>query len=382
LTALQKRLLIATGVLGVVAAVLAALHIETAAPVEPAAAQAAPSSAVIPVAVMAVARKDLPVYASGIGTVQAWQTIQLQPQVGGRLQSVNFKEGQEVHAGDLLAMIDPRPYAAALAQAQAKLAGDQATAVNAEATLRRDTALERNDFASHQQVDNDTAAQRTAQAAILADQAAIAAAQLNLDFCRITTPVDGVVGFRRVDVGNLLAANNAQPIAVITQIQPVAVIFTLAQERLPGVAAALAAGNAEVQALVGSDPTPVATGHLVTPDNSIDTSTGTISLKAEFANADRKLWPGQFVTARVRLAVDRNAVVVPLRAVQHGPDGLFAYVVNPDNTVARRMLRVGYQDDNQAEIADGLQGGETVVVDGQSRLQPGSRVDVRPTAAG
>ncbi len=378
----KKRLLIATGVLGVVAAVIATLRILTPAPVGAAAVQGAPSAAVIPVAVVTVGRKDLPVYASGIGTVQAWQTIQLQPQVGGRLLSVNFKEGQEVHAGDLLAMIDPRPYAAALAQAQAKLAGDQATEANAGTTLRRDATLARNDFASRQQVDNDTAAQRTAQAAILADRAAIAAAQLNLDFCRIVTPVDGVVGFRRVDAGNLLAADNAQPIAVITQIQPVAVVFTLAQGKLPRVMAALAAGNAEVQAFPGNGSTPIATGHLVTPDNAIDTSTGTISLKAEFANTDRKLWPGQFVTARVRLTVDRNAVVIPLQAVQHGPDGLFAYVVNPDNTVARRMLRVGYEDDSQAEIAAGLKGGETLVVDGQSRLQPGSRVDARPMAAG
>ncbi|MDR3536270.1 MAG: efflux RND transporter periplasmic adaptor subunit [Acetobacteraceae bacterium] len=379
MTALRKRLLLATGVAGLAAAVLVAVRVQTATPAVPAAAQPV---AAIPVAVASVTRKDLPIYASGIGTVQAWQTIQLQPQVGGRLLSVNFREGQEVHAGDLLAMIDPRPYQAALAQAQAKLAGDQATETNAATTLKRDTTLARNDFASRQQVDNDTALQRTAAAAIQADQAGIAAAQLNLDFCRITSPVDGVVGFRRVDAGNLLVAGNAQPIAVVTQIRPVAVVFTLAQERLPRVRTALAAGSTEVQAIVGNDPTPIATGHLVTPDNSIDTSTGTISLKAEFPNTDRKLWPGQFVTARVRLSVDRNVVVIPLQAVQHGPDGLFAYVVNADHTVAARKLRVAYQDDSQAEIADGLTGGETLVVNGQSRLQPGSRVLARPMAAG
>lgn len=158
-------------------------------------------------------------------------------------------------------------------------------------------------------------------------------------------------------------------------------MFTLPQQLLPRVAAALAAGKPTVLALDGSHQAPLATGTLVTPDNAIDTSTGTISLKAAFPNTDRKLWPGQFVTARVQLALDRNAVVIPLKAVQHGPDGLFAYVVNPDHTVARRMLRVAYQDDAQAEVADGLRGGETLVVDGQSRLQPGSRVAAQPMPA-
>ena len=340
-----------------------------------------PQAAGVPVIVQPVTRRDMPVYAGGIGTVQAWRTVSLRPEVTGILQSVNFTEGQEVHAGDLLAMIDPRPYAAALAQAQAKLAGDQATLANAGATLRRDTALARNDFASHQQVDTDTAQTRNAQAAIEGDQAAIAAANLNLEFCRITAPFDGVVGFRRVDAGNLVQAGSTQPIATVTQVRPIAVVFTVPQDLLPRVVAALASGPTEVLAYAadtGAAAAPLATGRLVTPDNTIDTSTGTISLKAEFANTDRTLWPGQFVTARVRLATDRNVVVVPRQAVQHGPDGLFVYVVAPNGTAERRTVQAGYQDDTQSEITAGLSGGETLVIDGQSRLQQGTRVAPRP----
>lgn len=377
-----KTLLAGAGICVMFAALVAALHVNGVVPAAADTRGSAPPQA-IPVEVTTVSRQDLPVYANGIGTVQAWQSIQLRPQVGGTLLSVDFIEGQEVHRGDLLAMIDPRPYAAILAQAEAKLAGDQATLANATVTLRRDATLARNDFASRQQVDNDTAQQRTGQAAIQADQAAIAAARLNLEFCRITAPVDGVVGFRRVDAGNLLQAGNAAPIAVITQVRPVAVIFTLAQEVLPRVVTALSAGTTEVLAYSGNGETLLATGRLVTPDNAIDTSTGTISLKAEFPNANRALWPGQFITARVRLNVESNAVVIPLQAVQHGPDGLFAYVVDAASSAAtRRKIRVGYQDDSKAEITDGLQGGETLVLDGQSRLQEGTRVTPRATKAG
>ncbi len=217
-------------------------------------------------------------------------------------------------------MIDPRPYAAALAQAQAKKAGDQATLANAQVNLQRYSTLAKSDFASRQQVENQNAAVRMSQANVQADDAAITAAQLNLDFCRITAPIDGVVGFRLVDIGNLVQANGTQAIVTLMQVRPVAVVFTLAQQDLPAVRAALAAGKPEVLAFSADDATQLSAGTLLTPNNTIDTSTGTISLKAVFPNDDRKLWPGQFVNAHLRLRVDKGAVTVPVAAVQHGPD--------------------------------------------------------------
>lgn len=335
----------------------------------------------VPVTATHAAKQDLPVYARGIGTVQAWRAVDVRAEVTGYLQSINFQEGQEVKTGDLLAMIDPRPYAAILAQAQAKKAGDQATLLNAQVNLRRDTALERSDFASHQQVDNDTALVRLSDANVQADEAAITAAQLNLEFCRITAPVDGVVGFRLVDIGNLVQANGTQAIVTLMQVRPIAVVFTLAQERLPEVRAGLAAGTPEVLAFSADDTTALSSGTLLTPNNTIDTTTGTISLKALFPNEDRKLWPGQFVDAHLRLRVDHGAVTVPVPAVQHGPDGLYVYVIKPDNSVSVQPVTVGYEDNVTAEITKGLSGGETVVTDGQSRLQAGTKVAVKMAAA-
>jgi len=335
----------------------------------------------VPVTVTRAARQDLPVYARGIGTVQAWRSVDVRSEVTGYLQSIDFHEGQDVKAGDLLAMVDPRPYAAALALAQAKKAGDQATLTNAQINLQRYATLAKSDFASHQQVDNEAAQVRLSQANVQADDAAITAAQLNLDFCRITAPIDGVVGFRLVDVGNLVQANGTQTIVSLTQVRPIAVVFTLAQQELPSVRTALAAGKAEVLAFSADDATPLSSGALVTPNNTIDASTGTISLKALFPNEDRKLWPGQFVDAHLQLRVDKAAVTVPVAVVQHGPDGLYVFVVKPDNTVGNQPVTVGYQDNQTAEITKGLSGNETVVIDGQSRLQTGTRVEVKPAAA-
>jgi multidrug efflux system membrane fusion protein len=333
----------------------------------------------VPITVYQVKKTDLPIYTTGIGTVQAWRSVNVQAEVTGYLQSIDFREGQEVHAGDLLAMIDQRPYEAALAQAVAKKAGDQATLTNAQVNLSRYATLARSDFASRQQVDNQQATVRLSQANVQADDAAITTAQLNLQFCRISAPIDGVVGFRLVDVGNLVQANGSQTIVTLTQIKPIAVVFTLAQEQLPAVRAALAAGKPQVLAFTADDGTQLSSGTLLTPDNTISTSTGTISMKALFPNADEKLWPGQFVDAHLQLRVDHDAVTVPVPAVQHGPDGLYVFTVKPDNTVANQPITVGYEDNGVAEITKGLSGGETIVLDGQSRLQSGTRVAVRPT---
>jgi membrane fusion protein, multidrug efflux system len=213
---------------------------------------------------------------------------------------------------------------------------------------------------------------------VQADEAAITAAQLNLEFCRITAPIDGVVGFRLVDIGNLVQANGAQPIVTLTQVRPVAVVFTLAQDELPAVRTALTAGAPEVVAFSADDTAPLSSGTLLTPNNTIDTTTGTISLKALFPNEDRKLWPGQFVDAHLRLRVDHDAVTVPVAVVQHGPDGLYVYVVKPDDSVGVQPVTVGYQDSVTAEVTKGLSGGETVVAGGQSRLQNGTKVSVKP----
>jgi multidrug efflux system membrane fusion protein len=215
---------------------------------------------------------------------------------------------------------------------------------------------------------------------VQADDAAIAAAQLNLEFCRITAPFDGVVGFRQIDIGNLIQSSSTQPIVTLTRIRPVAVVFTLPQEMLPQVRAALDAGKPPVLAFTTDDQTPLSTGTLLTPNNAIDTSTGTIALKAVFPNEDRKLWPGQFVNAHAQVRTDRGAVVVPPAAVQHGPNGLYVFVVTPDGTAADTAVAVGYRDSRYAEITKGLGGGEQVVLDGQSRLQNGAKVTVKPAA--
>ncbi len=335
----------------------------------------------VPVAVGKVGREDLPITSRGLGTVQAWRSVTARAQVNGYLTRIDFREGQTVHQGDLLALIDPRPYAALLAQAQARKAGDEATLANNQVNARRDATLAERQFASRQQADNDMALVRQYQANVLGDDAAILQAQLNLEFCRITAPIDGVVGFRLIDVGNLIQNSAQTPIVTIQQVHPIAVIFTLPEQDLPQVTAARAHGTLPATALTADESTRLDTGTLVTPNNAIDTTTGTISLKAVFENPHDTLWPGQYVNVRLQLRVEPDAVVVPLAAVQHGPDGLYVYLAEPDGTVRNRPIRVGYQDDRVAMVTDGLGGGETVVLDGQSRLQDGARIDPHPVTA-
>jgi len=351
------------------------------------------SNAAVPVTVVKVQEQDLPEFAQGIGTVQAYRSVLVRARVDGTLDSIAFREGQEVKPGDLIAQIDPRPYAATLDQARAKLAGDQAQLANAKRDLARYSALARTNFASRQQVDTQLALVDTDSANIQADDANIAAAALNLSFCRITSPIDGVVGLRLVDIGNLIHATDTTGIVSITQVHPIALVFTLPQDQLPAVRDAMDRARAQtgaaagpfdqrvplpVTALTSEDNKILSQGHLVTPNNSIDTTTGTISLKAEFANSDNKLWPGQFVAAKLQLAIAQGALTLPPAAVQHGPDGLFVFVVKPDNTVARQVVQVGYQDEAAAVITDGLHGGEEVVLSGQLRIQAGTKIDPRP----
>ncbi len=344
----------------------------------PRAAQADDAS---PVTVVRVAKRDVPEYVRGIGTVQAYRSVLVRARVDGTLESIAYKEGQAVHQGDLLAQIDPRPYAAALAQAQAKRASDQAQIDNARRDLQRYATLARTAVASRQQVDTQEAnvAQQTANLA--GDEAAIAAAGLNLSFCRIESPIDGVAGLRLVDIGNLIHATDTTGIVSVTQVHPISLVFTLPQDQLPQVRAAMQAGPPPVTATAPDGVTPLSDGRLVAVDNSVDTQTGTVALKAEFTNLDNKLWPGQFSTGQLRLRVASQVLTVPPAALQHGPDGLYVYVVKPDSTAARQDVTVGYQDGDNAIVTGGLHEGDSVVLSGQLRLQPGARVDAHMQGA-
>jgi len=382
----QRRMIVrlAAGVLGASLAVgigfLGSSIAQTSsAPSSPPAPQ--PDGAAIPVTIAPVIRQDVPVFDEGIGTVQAFQSVLIEARVTGWLDRIAFAEGQVVKPGDLLAEIDPRPYAATLAQAQAKSASDQATLANDEVNLKRDATLAQRSFQTQQQVDNDAAAVRVMQATLQGDAANIQTAALNLSFCRIAAPIAGVVGLRLVDVGNLIQAGAGQGIVTITHIEPISVVFTLPQSELPQVQAAQAAGKPLVVAYSQDDRTALGNGELVATNNSISTGTGTITLKATFPNTDRHLWPGQFVNAHLQLTVDHNAVTVPVPAIQHGPDGLYVFVVGPNSTVASRPVSLGYQNQALAVVTKGLDGGEQVVVAGQSRLQDGTRVTSRSSKA-
>ena len=331
----------------------------------------------VPVQVANAGRHDVTVFTRGIGTVQAYRSVLIRARVDGTLEQIAFREGQTVKPGDLLAVIDPRPYQATVDQAEAKRAADQAQMANARLDLQRYASLARTNFASRQQVDTQTALIQQDAATIKGDEATIASAALNLSFCRITAPIEGVVGLKHTDIGNLIHATDAQGIVSLTQVHPISLVFTLPQDDLPKVRAALAQGPARVIAATSDGNTKLSEGTLLTPDNTIDTSTGTIQLKATFENKDDRLWPGQFAAAKLQLALLKGALTVPPDAVQHGPDGLYVYTVKSDDTVARQDVKIGYQDETAAVVTDGLHDGDRVVVAGQSRLQVGTKVMVR-----
>jgi membrane fusion protein, multidrug efflux system len=341
---------------------------------------AEPAAQRVPVFTTKAARRDVAVFARGVGTVTAWRNVQVRAQVTGYLAKIAFTEGQHVKTGDLLAEIDPRPYQAALDQAIAKKASDEAQLRNAQLNLQRYAALTRQDFVSRQQYDTTNAQVGQLKATIEGDDAAIEAARLNVNYCELKAPFDGVVGFRLVDIGNLIVPSSTQPIVTIAQVHPISVLFPLPQEELAAIQAARAAGAPRVLAYSSDGRTLISSGTLLTPSNQIDTSTGTITLKAIFQNQDDKLWPGQFVEARLQLRTDRNMVVIPRGSVQHGPDGLYVFVVNPSQTVARQTVTVGYEDEKDSEILKGLKGGEEIVVAGQSRLQDGTRIVAKPAS--
>ncbi len=337
----------------------------------PAAAQTNPA---VPVQVTEAKRQDVPVLLRNIGAVQAFYSVLVRARVDGNLDRVFFTEGQDVKKGDPIAEIDPRPYAAVLAAVQAKQAADEAQVANARADLVRYSALVKRNFASQQQVDTQAALVAQLRATIAGDAASVQTAQLNLDFCHITSPIDGRTGLRLIDPGNLIHATDAQGIVTITQLHPIAVVFTLPQDDLPQIQAAMAQGTAPVLAYSADDRTELGRGTLMTIDNQIDQSTGTIKLKAEFANQANRLWPGLFINAQLQTGTLKDVVTVPSTALQRGPNGLYVYVVKSDSTVAMRPVTVRQDDAGLAVIADGVAPGDEVVVNGQLRLQDGSRV--------
>jgi membrane fusion protein, multidrug efflux system len=354
-------------------------HSATASPAA-AAAAAAPSPA-IPVSVAAAERRDVPIYLTGLGTVQAFNTVTVKTRVDGELVKVAFTEGQDVKAGDLLAQIDPRPFQAAFDQAVAKKVQDEANLANAKLDLQRFSDLAARNFAPTQQVDTQRATVAQLEAQIRGDQAAIDSAQTQLDYTTITSPLTGRTGIRLVDQGNIVHATDATGLVVVTQLQPISVIFTLPESELAAVQSALASGPVRILAVRREDHRQLAEGTLAVLDNQIAQTTGTMRLKGTFPNTDGALWPGEFLDIRLLARTEPNVVTVPSGALQRGPNGYYSYVVKPDSTVETRPLKIGQVSDGIAIVDDGMAAGEKVVTAGQYRLQPGARIEVNSPAA-
>src|SRR5438132_9128924 len=332
----------------------------------------APARTAVPVKIASVETADFPVYLTGLGTVQGFNTVVVRTRVDGQINRIAFQEGQFVREGDTLVEIDPRPFAAALDQAKAKKAQDEANRANASLDLQRFTKL--GEFATRQQTDTQrsTVAQLTAQ--IQADTALIENAQTQLDYATVKAPISGIVGIRQVDVGNIVNSATQTGIVSIAQIEPIAVIFTAPEEQLPDIKAALAAAPPKVIALSTDGKKVLSTGTLALINNQVDTTSGTIRLKAVFDNKDHALWPGQSVSTRLLVATLKDATVIPDDAVQHGNDGLYAFSVNADNKAELRRIKVSKSIDGRSVVDEGLSPGERVITSGQYRVQPGTLV--------
>ncbi len=341
------------------------------------------ADAPIPVTVAPVTAKDVPVTLTGLGTVQASNTVTISPMVTGPIVAIDFTEGQTVKAGDVLARIDPRTYQATLDQDRAKLAQDQATLAGAQRDLARYEQLTASKFESAQTADDERATVQETKALVEQDQAAIEQAQTNLSYCTITAPVDGRLGIRNVDLGNIVQAGASTGIVTLTTLQPIGVIFTLPQQDLPAIVDAAAQGKLPVSVDPegdGSGPEETATLDVI--DNEVDSSTGTIRFKAYFPNTDLHLWPGGFVTAHLTEKVLKGVLTVPPAAIQTGPTSSFVYVLSDDRkTVKQTAVTIGQQNDTVAVIESGLDAGEQVVLQGASRLSDGAKVSVVTPAA-
>ena len=327
----------------------------------------------LPVLTAAASTADVPIYLDGLGTVQAFYTVTIKPMVDGPLLSVNVREGEDVRKGDVIAQIDPRTYQAALDSAVAKKAQDEAQLANARLDLSRQQKLVLNNYTSAQQADTAKALVAQDLAIVQQDQAQIDTAKTQLSYTTIVAPIDGRAGIRQVDPGNIVHATDATGLIVLTQLRPISVLFTLPQQMLPSVAAAMANGPAEVQAVSQDDAQPLDTGTLTVLDNQVDSTTGTIKLKAQFPNTHLRLWPGGFVRVRLQTEIRHNAITVPPSAILRGPRGPYVFVIT--NDIARRQpVTTGFQDERTAIVTAGLKPGDKVVVDGASRLSDGSKV--------
>jgi multidrug efflux system membrane fusion protein len=331
----------------------------------------------VPVTITEAAQRDVPIYFDAIGTVQANNTVAIRAQVTGQIISINFQQGQEVRRGDLLAKIDPAPFKANLDQAVAKKHADDAQLIDAQLDLTRFTTLVKRNFETQQNVDLQQAKVDQLKATIDADEGAIEAAQTQLDYATIVAPIDGVVGFRQIDLGNIIHSTDVNPLTVLTQIKPAQAIFTLPQSDLGPVREAMLHGTVSVLAFDQNDKEQLAEGKLLLIDNQIDQATSTIRLKAEFPNENERLWPGEFIRTRILITTQKNAVTIPAAAVQRGPDGFYVWVVKPDKTVEQRPIGAQIVSEELAIASKGLTAGEQVVVNGQSRLDSGTHVDIR-----
>lgn len=335
------------------------------------------SAAPVPVHAALVRRGDFPTYLNGLGTVQAWNTVTVRSRVDGQVEKISFEEGQAVHEGDVLVELDARPFQAALDQATAKIAQDQANLASATADLARTSALVGNGYATKQLFDQQTANVNQLKALIKADEAAQQNAKVSLDYTTIKAPISGRVGLRTIDIGNIVHPTDQGGIVTIAQIQPIAVVFTAPEDQLPAITRGLKEGPLELIALTPDGSAQLARGTLSIISNEIDVGSGTIRLKGQFENTDDALWPGLSVSTRLLVSTLHDVVIIPDSAVQRGPEGLFAFVVGRDLKVEKRDIKVGFKDNGDAVVEAGLEPGEQVVTSGQYRVEPGAMVAVQ-----
>lgn len=337
-----------------------------------AAQKGAPRVAAVPVSIAPVQKVDFPVYLTGLGTVQGFNTVQVRTRVDGQIDKIAFTEGQMVNQGDLLVEIDPRPFQAVLDQAKAKKAQDEANLANANLDLQRYTKL--GEFATRQQTDTQrsTVAQLTAQ--IAADEAAISNAKTQLDYTQVKSPITGVAGLRLVDIGNIVNASSQTGVVTIAQVEPITVIFTAPEDQLPYISEGQKSGELKVIAFTTDGKKTLAEGKLAVINNQVDATSGTIRLKAVFDNKEHTLWPGQSVSTRLLVRTLKDATVVPDDAVLHSTNGLYAYTVGQDNKAEVRKLKVSYSIDGRSVVDEGLSAGQQVITGGQYKVQPGSLV--------
>jgi multidrug efflux system membrane fusion protein len=341
--------------------------------------RAAPTA--VPVDAATVERRDVPGYLEGLGTVQAFYTVKVTARVDGQLDTVAFTEGETLKKGQLLAQIDPRPFKAALDLALAQRAKDEAMVANAQRDMDRYMLLAPQDLASKQTVDTQRATLAQAQAQLKGDDATIENARTQLSYTTITAPINGRTGIRQVDPGNIVHATDTAGIVVMTQLQPISVMFTLPEDEVPKMTEALSRGTTSVVALARDDGTVLDSGTVALLDNQIDQTTGTIRIKATFPNTRQRLWPGEFVSARVLVNMHKQALTIPAAALQRGPDGMFAYVVKSDSTVEVRPLKVTLLDENTVIVDSGINAGERVVTTNVYRLEPGTTVRINSAIA-